>query len=143
MLCGQRASKMLVLELEVGGTRGRSVKTPGKSCVRGLGPAARAPRVSGRCPGGMDPGVTHRKPRRPQPQHASRFWMTILVIGGYGFIGSNFILDWISGSTEPVLNVDKVTYAGNLKNLAAVAGLNQCSFPRRYTLKLLPRGFTG
>ncbi|MFI4962387.1 MAG: dTDP-glucose 4,6-dehydratase [Legionellales bacterium] len=47
--------------------------------------------------------------------------MTILVTGGAGFIGSNFILDWLEGSNEPVINLDKLTYAGNLENLA---GLN-------------------
>ena len=44
----------------------------------------------------------------------------ILVTGGAGFIGSNFVLDWISGSEEPVINLDRLTYAGNLENLAAV-----------------------
>jgi dTDP-glucose 4,6-dehydratase len=44
----------------------------------------------------------------------------ILVTGGAGFIGSNFVLDWLAQSEEPVLNIDKLTYAGNLKNLAAL-----------------------
>ena len=48
--------------------------------------------------------------------------MTILVTGGAGFIGSNFVLDWLAGSEEPVINLDKLTYAGNLQNLAALAG---------------------
>ena len=43
--------------------------------------------------------------------------MTILVTGGAGFIGSNFILDWFKNKDEPVINLDKITYAGNLKNL--------------------------
>ncbi len=43
--------------------------------------------------------------------------MTILVTGGAGFIGSNFILDWLSASDEPVINLDLLTYAGNLRNL--------------------------
>ena len=47
----------------------------------------------------------------------------ILVTGGAGFIGSNFVLDWLEQSDEPVLNLDKLTYAGNLQNLASVAGL--------------------
>ena len=44
----------------------------------------------------------------------------ILVTGGAGFIGSNFILDWLAGAGTPVVNLDKLTYAGNLHNLAAV-----------------------
>ena len=44
----------------------------------------------------------------------------ILVTGGAGFIGSNFVLGWLAKSDEPVLNVDKLTYAGNLENLAAL-----------------------
>lgn len=43
--------------------------------------------------------------------------MTILVTGGAGFIGSNFILDWLAINDEPVINLDKLTYAGNLMNL--------------------------
>ena len=46
----------------------------------------------------------------------------ILVTGGAGFIGSNFVLDWLAGSDEPVINLDKLTYAGNLENLAALQG---------------------
>jgi dTDP-glucose 4,6-dehydratase len=42
----------------------------------------------------------------------------ILVTGGAGFIGANFVLDWLVRSDEPVLNLDKLTYAGNLENLA-------------------------
>jgi dTDP-glucose 4,6-dehydratase len=44
----------------------------------------------------------------------------ILVTGGAGFIGSNFILDWLQLNGSPVVNVDKLTYAGNLQNLASV-----------------------
>lgn len=47
--------------------------------------------------------------------------MAILVTGGAGFIGSNFVLDWLAQSDEPVINLDKLTYAGNLGNLAALA----------------------
>lgn len=45
----------------------------------------------------------------------------ILVTGGAGFIGANFILDWFTQSDEPVVNLDKLTYAGNLQNLASLA----------------------
>src|ERR1035437_5654236 len=41
----------------------------------------------------------------------------ILVTGGAGFNGSNFVLDWLGRSAESVINLDKLTYAGNLKNL--------------------------
>ncbi|HNN33947.1 MAG TPA: dTDP-glucose 4,6-dehydratase [Ottowia sp.] len=44
----------------------------------------------------------------------------IFVTGGAGFIGSNFVLDWLAGGGEPVLNLDKLTYAGNLANLASL-----------------------
>jgi dTDP-glucose 4,6-dehydratase len=43
--------------------------------------------------------------------------MTILVTGGAGFIGSNFVLDWFAQGTEPLINLDKLTYAGNPENL--------------------------
>jgi len=46
----------------------------------------------------------------------------IFVTGGAGFIGSNFVLDWLAAADEPVLNLDKLTYAGNLANLAALRG---------------------
>src|SRR5674476_699042 len=42
----------------------------------------------------------------------------ILVTGGAGFIGANFVLDWLAQSGESVINLDKLTYAGNLENLA-------------------------
>ena len=48
--------------------------------------------------------------------------MTILVTGGAGFIGSNFVLDWLARSDEPVLNLDALTYAGNMENFAALDG---------------------
>jgi dTDP-glucose 4,6-dehydratase len=44
----------------------------------------------------------------------------ILVTGGAGFIGSNFVLDWLSAVGEPVVNLDRLTYAGNLENLQSV-----------------------
>jgi len=40
-----------------------------------------------------------------------------MVTGGAGFIGSNFVIEWLSKHNEPLINVDKLTYAGNLKNL--------------------------
>ncbi|MCB2008674.1 MAG: dTDP-glucose 4,6-dehydratase [Rhodoferax sp.] len=46
--------------------------------------------------------------------------MTILVTGGAGFIGSNFVIDWLAQSDETVVNLDLLTYAGNLQNLAAL-----------------------
>jgi dTDP-glucose 4,6-dehydratase len=45
----------------------------------------------------------------------------ILVTGGAGFIGSNFILNWLAHHQEPVINLDVLTYAGNMDNLAAVS----------------------
>ena len=45
----------------------------------------------------------------------------ILTTGGAGFIGANFVLDWLAASNEPVVNLDKLTYAGNLQTLASVA----------------------
>jgi len=44
----------------------------------------------------------------------------ILVTGGAGFIGANFVLDWLAQTDEPVVNLDKLTYAGNLHNLASL-----------------------
>ena len=46
----------------------------------------------------------------------------ILVTGGAGFIGANFVLDWLAACDEPVVNLDKLTYAGNRENLASLAG---------------------
>lgn len=46
----------------------------------------------------------------------------ILVTGGAGFIGSNFVIDWLAAGDEPVINLDKLTYAGNLENLQGLAG---------------------
>lgn len=44
----------------------------------------------------------------------------ILVTGGAGFIGSNFVLDWLAQSDESIVNLDKLTYAGNLENLSSI-----------------------
>ena len=46
---------------------------------------------------------------------------TLLVTGGAGFIGSNFLLQWIALEPSPVVNLDKLTYAGNLRNLESIA----------------------
>jgi dTDP-glucose 4,6-dehydratase len=48
--------------------------------------------------------------------------MTILITGGAGFIGSNFVLDWLNTSDEAIINVDILTYAGNMQNLASASG---------------------
>ncbi len=52
----------------------------------------------------------------------------IFVTGGAGFIGSNFILNWMKHNDEAVLNIDKLTYAGNLKNLESVQENNLYKF---------------
>ena len=54
----------------------------------------------------------------------------ILVTGGAGFIGSNFVHDWLTSTGEPVLNLDKLTYAGNLANLASLKDDSRHVFAR-------------
>ena len=44
----------------------------------------------------------------------------ILVTGGAGFIGANFVLDWLAQTTEPLVNLDALTYAGNRESLRAL-----------------------
>ena len=48
--------------------------------------------------------------------------MTVLVTGGAGFIGSNFVLEWFKSTDEPIVNLDLLTYAGNRSNLAMLEG---------------------
>nr|VFJ64415.1 MAG: dTDP-glucose 4,6-dehydratase [Candidatus Kentron sp. FW] len=57
-----------------------------------------------------------RKVLNPQISHM------ILITGGAGFIGSNFVLDWLARGDESVINLDKLTYAGNPENLATLGG---------------------
>jgi dTDP-glucose 4,6-dehydratase len=54
----------------------------------------------------------------------------IVVTGGAGFIGSNFVIDWLADRQESVVVVDKLTYAGNLENLAAVRARREFAFER-------------
>jgi dTDP-glucose 4,6-dehydratase len=54
----------------------------------------------------------------------------ILITGGAGFIGSNFVHAWLAGSDEPIIDLDKLTYAGNLASLAEVAGDARHTFVR-------------
>src|SRR5579859_4888487 len=54
----------------------------------------------------------------------------ILVTGGAGFIGCNFILHWLATEGLPVINLDKLTYAGNPANLAALSGDSRYAFIR-------------
>ena len=56
----------------------------------------------------------------------------ILKTGGAGFIGANFVLDWLAQTGEPVVNLDKapLTYAGNLENLASLDGDVRHAFVR-------------
>lgn len=52
--------------------------------------------------------------------------MTILVTGGAGFIGTNFIGEWLSRSGEPVVNLDRLTYAGNIESISRFDGKDHC-----------------
>src|ERR1700730_18337178 len=53
---------------------------------------------------------------------------TILVTGGAGFIGSNFVVQWMASETSRVINLDKLTYAGNPGNLTAIASDRRYKF---------------
>ena len=54
--------------------------------------------------------------------------MTILITGGAGFIGSNFTIDWLASNDERIVNLDKLTYAGNLENLQSLEGDDRHQF---------------
>jgi dTDP-glucose 4,6-dehydratase len=54
----------------------------------------------------------------------------IIVTGGAGFIGSNFVLDWLAAGNEPIVNLDSLTYAGNLHNLESIEGDSRHIFVR-------------
>lgn len=54
----------------------------------------------------------------------------LLVTGGAGFIGTNFVLDWLAQSDEPIVNLDALTYAGNLRNLESLRGDSRHVFVR-------------
>jgi dTDP-glucose 4,6-dehydratase len=54
--------------------------------------------------------------------------MTILVTGGAGFIGSNFILNWLKNNDEKIINIDNLTYAGNLENLKTIKNSQKYQF---------------
>ena len=56
--------------------------------------------------------------------------MSVFVTGGAGFIGSNFVLDWLHQDDESVINLDKLTYAGDLANLAALQADERHKFVR-------------
>ena len=56
----------------------------------------------------------------------------ILVTGGAGFIGANFVLDWLAQSGEAVVNLDKLTYAGNLETLASLKATRARLRPGRH-----------
>src|SRR5690606_24068457 len=60
----------------------------------------------------------------------SELSMTILVTGGAGFIGSNFVLEWCDRGEETIVNLDRLTYAGNLENLSRLANDNRHIFIR-------------
>src|SRR5580658_8795985 len=68
------------------------------------------------CPVTLEAMLTHESP--------------ILVTGGAGFIGSHFVLDWFSTVGTPLVNLDKLTYAGNLRNLEPVADRTGYHFVR-------------
>src|SRR6266700_3355408 len=72
----------------------------------------------------LSPVVYNRTQPAPNPQpdltQPGGMEKTILITGGSGFIGSSFILQWIAQEGTPLVNLDKLTYAGNPRNLLAV-----------------------
>lgn len=54
--------------------------------------------------------------------------MSIFVTGGAGFIGANFVLYWVAKTDEAIVNIDKLTYAGNLESLTTVENNEQYTF---------------
>lgn len=56
--------------------------------------------------------------------------MSIMVAGGAGFIGANFLLDWFRHHDETIINTDKLTYAGNLENFVSLQGDARYRFVR-------------
>src|SRR6185436_19543940 len=67
---------------------------------------------------------------RTAPDERTRGALMLLVTGGAGFIGSNFVLSSLAASDEPVVNFDKLTYAGNLHNLDSLRGEGRHVFVR-------------
>jgi len=63
-----------------------------------------------------------RAMRDPSPYNSPTMNPTILVTGGAGFIGANFVIDWIRETGTPLVNLDKLSYAGNLESLAGLSG---------------------
>jgi dTDP-glucose 4,6-dehydratase len=94
------------------------------SVVRGSAAPPKAGRPAGLQGGHFDynrSAVLRQKRNPSQGRSADCMTNAILVTGGAGFIGSNFILHWIEAEGSPVVNLDKLTYAGNLRNLERVA----------------------
>ena len=56
--------------------------------------------------------------------------MSILVTGGYGFIGSNFILDFLNKSSHTIINLDKISYASNINSLNDIHDLENYIFTK-------------
>ena len=68
------------------------------------------------------PSVVTLSQACPRGINPRKGYSVIVVTGGAGFIGANFVLDWLAQDDEPVVNLDKLTYAGNPENLAALRG---------------------